>query len=27
LQLDIIMYSVMAVLWGLALLHLRGWRV
>jgi hypothetical protein len=26
-QLDIVMYSVMAALWGLALLHLRGWRV
>jgi hypothetical protein len=26
-QLDIIMYSVMAALWVLGLLHLRGWRV
>ncbi|HEY2069501.1 MAG TPA: hypothetical protein VGG48_08115 [Rhizomicrobium sp.] len=25
-QLDWIMYSVMACLWGLGLLHLRGWR-
>jgi hypothetical protein len=25
-QLDVIMYSVMAAFWGLALLHLRGWR-
>ncbi len=24
-QLDVIMYSVMAVLWGVALWHLRGW--
>ncbi|HXL98962.1 MAG TPA: hypothetical protein VN932_03455 [Rhizomicrobium sp.] len=26
-QLDIIMYSVMAVFWGVGFLHLRGWKV